>query len=226
MDHTQAIEGKFTERYLLGDLTPAQRDQFEEHFFDCAICADDVQFGAVFVDNARAVLREGPVSEETAASSHHKPAYARYGLPFQSAALAFVVMLCVVGYENVVTIPNLKSSAAAGGVRTPEILPTVSLVGMGSRAATNPVEAPVARDFVFEMEIPGGPEFTGYLCQIRDQSNALKFSVPVSQREAQDTVRLAIPAGTLPAGNYKLKVAGEKSGGSQQELVQYPIQIF
>jgi hypothetical protein len=224
MDHTQAIDGKFTERYLLGELTPAQRDQFEEHFFDCAICADDVQFGAVFVDNARALLREGPISEETA-TSPHKSVYARYGLPFQSAALAFVVLLCVVGYENVVTIPNLKSSRAAG-VRAPEILPTVSLVGMGARAESNPVGAPVARDFIFEMEIPGGPEFTGYLCEIRDQADTLKFSVPVSTQQARDTVRLAIPAGTLPAGNYKLLVTGEKPGGAQQKLVQYPVQIY
>ena len=223
MDHTQAIDGKFTERYLLGELTPAQRDQFEEHFFDCAICADDVQFGAVFVDNARAVLREEPISEETA-TSPNKTAYARYGLPFQSAALAFVILLCVTGYENVVTIPNLKAHNT--GVRAPEILPSISLIGMGSRAETNPVGAPVARDFVFEMEIPGGPEFTGYLSEIRDQRDTLKFSVPISPQQARDMVRLAIPAGTLPAGNYKLVVTGEKPGGAQQKLIQYLVQIY
>ena len=31
------------ERYLLGELTDAERDQFEEHFFDCSACADDVR---------------------------------------------------------------------------------------------------------------------------------------------------------------------------------------
>jgi hypothetical protein len=223
MDHTQAIDGKFTERYLLGDLTPAQRDQFEEHFFDCAICADDVQIGAVFVDSARAVLREGPISEE-AATSTSETVYARYGLPFQSAALAFVALLCVVGYENVVTIPHLKANGASG-VRSPEILPSVSLVGLGSRAESNPVPAPLATDFVFEMEIPGGPEFSSYLCEIRDQADTLKFSVPVSAVQARDTVRLAIPAGILTAAAYKLVVMGEKTGGAPQKLVQYPVQI-
>jgi hypothetical protein len=223
MDHTQAIDGKFTERYLLGELTPAQRDQFEEHYFDCAFCADDVQTGAVFVDNARAILRDGPISEETANSSI-KTAYARYGIPFQSAAVAFVALLCVVGYENVVTIPNLKASGGAG-VRSPEILPTVSLLGLGSRAESNPVPAPVAKDFAFEMEIPGGPEFTGYVCEIRDQADTLKFSVPVSTEQAHDAVRLAIPAGTLTAASYKLVVIGEKTSGAPQKLVQYPVQI-
>jgi len=222
MDHSEAIDGKFTERYLLGELTPAQRDQFEEHYFDCAICADDVQTGAVFVDNARALLREGPVSEETAFSGN-KSAFARYGMPFQSAAFAFVALLCVMGYENVVTIPNLR--AHSSGVRAPEILPTVSLLGMGARAESNPVAAPAGKDFVFEMEIPGGPEFTGYMCEIRDAANVLKYSVPVGTADAKDTMRLSIPAAALSAGNYDLIVLGEKPGGATQKLVQYPVQI-
>jgi Putative zinc-finger len=222
MDHSEAINGKFTERYLLGELTPAQRDQFEDHYFDCAVCADDVHSCAVFVDNARALLREGPVSEE-AAFSGSRGVFARYGLPFQSAALAFVLLLCVVGYENVVTIPHLRSQTA--GVSRPEILPTVSLVAMGARAESNPVAAPAAVDFVFEMEIPGGPEFTSYVCEIRDASDALKYSIPVGTNEARDTVRLAIPGTALGAGGYKLVLLGQKPGDALKKLVQYPIQI-
>ncbi len=96
---------------------------------------------------------------------------------------------------------------------------------MGARAEANPVPAPVARDFVLELEIPGGPEFIGYVCQVRDTADALKFSVPVKSEDAKDTVRLAIPAGALSAGTYKLAVMGQKSDGTQQKLVQYPVQI-
>jgi hypothetical protein len=222
MDHNQAIDGRFTERYLLGELTPAQRDQFEDHYFDCAVCADDVQFGAVFVDNARALLRERPISEEAVASRRHG-AFARYGLPFQSAALAFVALLCVMGYQNVVTIPSLKAHST--GVSAPEVLTAVSLVGMGARAEANPVPAPVSKDFEFDLDIPGGPEFAGYKFEIRDHSGALKFSVPIATAQAQDTVRLAIPAGTLAMGDFKIVVLGGKPGGAWQELVHYPIQI-
>jgi hypothetical protein len=226
MDHTEAIEGKFTERYLLGELTPAQRDQFEEHFFDCIVCADDVESGAVFVANARELLRKEPVSEEAASFptlGKAQSAFARYGLPFQSAAWAFVLLLCVVGYENVVTIPNLK--ARSSGVRSPEILPTVSLLGMGARTETNPVAAPGAKDFVLEMEIPGGPEFSSYLCEIRDAAANLKYAVPVGSTEAKETVRLAIPGAALTAGNYQLVVLGKEPDGSSKKLVQYNIQI-
>jgi hypothetical protein len=144
-------------------------------------------------------------------------------MPFQSAALACVVLLGVIGYENVVTIPSLRTRTASA--RAPQILPTVSLVGMGARAEANPVDAPAAKDFVFELEIPGGPEFTGYTCEIRDSADALKFRLPVGTDQAKDVVRLEIPAAALPAGSYKLIVLGERSGSALQQLVQYPIQI-
>jgi hypothetical protein len=35
MDHNQAVREKATERYLLNELDPGVRDQFEEHLFDC-----------------------------------------------------------------------------------------------------------------------------------------------------------------------------------------------
>jgi Putative zinc-finger len=222
MDHTEAIQGRFTERYLLGELTPAQRDQFEEHFFDCAICAEDVQAGAVFVDSARALVRGGPFPEE-AASSITQGAFTRFGVPFQAAAWAFVGLLFVAGYENIVTIPKLRAHSVS--VRAPEILPAVSLLGMGARAEANPADAPALKDFMLELEIPGGPEFTDYVCEIRDAKGQLKFSIPVTVEQAKDTLRLAIPGSTLSAGNYEVVVLGERPSNPSKKLTQYPVFI-
>ena len=57
MDHDVVVRQKMTERYLLGELDPDARDEFEEHFFDCQECAQDVIAVAGFVDNARHVWR-------------------------------------------------------------------------------------------------------------------------------------------------------------------------
>ena len=43
MDHQEAVRQKATERYLLDELDPELRDQFEEHLFDCQDCALDVR---------------------------------------------------------------------------------------------------------------------------------------------------------------------------------------
>ena len=46
MDHDEAVRTKVTERYLLNELDPELRDQFEEHLFDCQDCALDVRAAA------------------------------------------------------------------------------------------------------------------------------------------------------------------------------------
>jgi len=57
MDHNEALQLQAAEKYVLGELPPPLRDEFEEHFFECQECAQDVIAAAEFVDNVRAVLR-------------------------------------------------------------------------------------------------------------------------------------------------------------------------
>ena len=56
MDHNEAVRIQATEKYVLGELSPPLRDEFEEHFFECQECALDVKAAAGFVDNARVAL--------------------------------------------------------------------------------------------------------------------------------------------------------------------------
>ena len=45
MDHLQAVNTLAAERYLLDEMTDAERDEFEGHFFSCRDCADDLRVG-------------------------------------------------------------------------------------------------------------------------------------------------------------------------------------
>ena len=56
MDDQQAIATQAAERYLLNELGDADRDAFEDHYFTCATCADDVNAGAQMQDGVRAGL--------------------------------------------------------------------------------------------------------------------------------------------------------------------------
>ena len=58
MDHDVVVRQHMTERYLLDELEPQARDEFEEHFFDCPDCALDVRSGALFVEQSKVVLAE------------------------------------------------------------------------------------------------------------------------------------------------------------------------
>jgi len=58
LDHQSVIDRNLTERYLLDELDSAETAAFEEHFFECPICAEDVRWGSLMVANLKAVLRE------------------------------------------------------------------------------------------------------------------------------------------------------------------------
>ena len=58
MDHQSAVLHHFAEQYLLGDLSPEQRDEFEEHFFDCQECAAELRVTSAFLQSAREELRK------------------------------------------------------------------------------------------------------------------------------------------------------------------------
>lgn len=219
MDHSEAIQGSYAEKYLLGELNPVQRDLFEDHYFDCLICADDVHAGAVFIDNARALLR----SEETAVTARIPSPLAGFGTAFRAASLASVCLLGIVAYQNIVVIPGLRSSS--GGSRAPEIPAKISTLSMGSRTESKSTVIPAAKDVEFEFEIPGGPEFTGYAFKILDSKKSVTFTLPVSSEQAKDSVPLRIPAGSLAPGIYEIEILGNKVGQVEQELSRYRVAV-
>ena len=56
MTHDEAMETLAAERYLLDEMSEVERHSFEEHFFDCAECAESVRLGGRLRDDARALF--------------------------------------------------------------------------------------------------------------------------------------------------------------------------
>ena len=70
MTHQRAVESMASERYLLGEMSDEERDLFEEHYFECSECAEDIRAAermrtAVRTD-ARAALAAGGGAAVTA----------------------------------------------------------------------------------------------------------------------------------------------------------------
>jgi hypothetical protein len=60
MGHEDAVQTQLVEKYLLGQLPAAEREGFEEHFFDCELCAEEVRVGILLMDNAAAEFAAAP----------------------------------------------------------------------------------------------------------------------------------------------------------------------
>jgi hypothetical protein len=58
MDHLDAAQMKAVERYMLGDLSVSEVEEFERHFFDCPQCSEELRALTIFQENARAVFIE------------------------------------------------------------------------------------------------------------------------------------------------------------------------
>ena len=60
MDHSQSVATRAPERYLLGEMTEAERFAFEAHYFECQDCADEVVTGEQLAAGSRAVFAAEP----------------------------------------------------------------------------------------------------------------------------------------------------------------------
>jgi hypothetical protein len=220
MDHAEAIRLGAVEKYVLGELTAEQRDQFEEHFFTCPECAKDVKSAAVFVDNARPVLREESVPMQTVLKL---PVGSRswFAWLFRPAwgLAAALALVGVISYQNLVTIPRLKHSSAQ-----PEALASFSLVTAASRGASATViRPPQGRPFGVYVDIPATESFPYYTLDLR--SGGKQTEVQVSAEQARDTVQMLIPAGAVTSGKGELVINGRTQSGQVREVARFPIEV-
>lgn len=211
MDHNQSATLMAVEKYLLDELTPEVRDEFEQHFFDCQECATDLRATSAFLAAARQEFKANPVP---------KPGRAAKGksllAPFWPTALvwsALAASLIVIAYQNLAVFPHFKTEVAE--LKAPEILPVVSLVGGNSRGGQTP-EASVApaHPFLLSLDIPTQDRFSSYTCLLYSPSGALAWRVEVSPQAAKDTVSIRVPSAERQSGEYTLAIQGNLAGSS------------
>lgn len=218
MDHNEVVREKMTEKYLLDELDPDARDQFEEHFFDCPECAFDVRAGSQFVSQSKVVLQESAEAkigeERHTAASQRDPVRLNWlsWLRPQFAAPVFALLLAVVGYQNLVTIPQLTRTGRAA-----QLLPatTVNLLTYGSGNSALVIHS--GESFLINVIIPPGPRYAGYKVDLYNPAGKVAESLPISP-SAGDTWPIRFPGGNWDNGMYKLTVHGQSASGQDIEV--------
>jgi hypothetical protein len=229
MEHTEAVQLKAAERYLLGELSSEVRDQFEEHFFSCAECAREVGVGATFIDAAREVFS----SEEAAARAPRTPrreARGWFALWLRPAFIvpALAVLFLVVAYQNVVVMPRMR--AALSESNAPQTLSWFSIMAENSRGgAQQKISVPRGRPFSLFVDIPIETHFASYSCDLETESGTFVHSWAASPEETGKAVQVLIPPSMSKPGKYVLVVRGlgapEEAGASKVEVARYPFTL-
>jgi hypothetical protein len=210
MDHQEALQREAVEKYLLDELALEERDEFEEHFFDCQDCAADLKITAAFLDEAKREFRRAPPAEKPVPVAKPAPRIGkplRFGFLWRPAlvAPAFALLLSVIVYQNVRVFPHAAGEGAK--LDRPEVLSAVSLIGANSRGGVSP-SVTVGRDqpVLLTLDIPAAEQYSSYTCTLIAPSGAKVWSVPVPASQAKDTVSIRIPAAEWKSGEYTLIV--------------------
>jgi len=212
MDHNEALQLQAAVQYVLGELSQVQRDEYEEHYFDCAECAVDIKALATFADTTREVLRQERASQFAKELVPARAGWLRWLRPV-FAVPAFAALLLIVAYQNTVTIPQAKNATAraATEIYGQSFLLQPSDTRRGNAAIVNeaPLEVRSTEGFLLQLDFIPSSSFPAYLCQLQDASGRILLQLNVPAEKARKELHLPVPAGLLPApGKYSVVFLG------------------
>ena len=219
MNHDEAVRQKATERYLLNELDPGTRDQFEEHLFDCQDCAVDLRAGAMFVEQSKVILGQPEVTVPIRVPATAKPGWFAWLRP-ALAVPVLALLLAVIGYQNFVQVPHLESAA-----NQPQALPYAS-VNISTRGVVKTTVTTVpGQDFNLFVSIPPDPAYTAYTLELHNPAGQLKWSLRIPASSPDDTRSIHVPGAGLEQGTYQLVVKGITASGQSLDLGNYPVEV-
>lgn len=222
MDHNAAVQQMVVERYLLDELEPDLREEFEEHLFDCHECSLDLRAEALFIEEAKLQLPElTPSFEASRRVAHVKPqkksvdwfAWLRPAF----AVPTFAAMLAVIGYQNLATIPSLRAASIQ-----PRLVPWVSF-HTGTRGDAHlSVPANRTQGAGVLIQLPQENSYTSYAFELYDPQGRRSWSHTAAAFDqagnGMATFSLVIPGGGLQQGSYTLVTSGTTPQGARTEI--------
>lgn len=114
MTHEEAGRTLAAERYLLDEMSAGQRDSFEEHFFACDACAEDLRTASAMLQGAKAGFAGTARSGNVLTMPLERPVSRRsawqrsLALPWAAAA----ALACVVTYQSLWVVPSLRQESS------------------------------------------------------------------------------------------------------------------
>jgi len=202
MDHDLAVKSQACEKYLLGELSPDLRDAYEEHYFSCAECATQLRMAAELVGAGQQIFAQTPAVAAGAGIIQESSGWLRWLRP-AIAIPVLATLLLVVGYQNLVLIPQLKES------RAPRVLPMFSLISANTRGETVPAFTTQPNQPVgLYVDVPADAAYSTYEIALVDPWGNTTPVRSLSHAEAQKTQVVVVNPGKI-SGKYTLIISGQ-----------------
>jgi hypothetical protein len=213
MEHTEAIQTNATERYLLGELSAAEVDAFEDHYFDCMACADDVRSAAQLLDGGRQLVREPAAPKEAPVVSIAAHRARRFGwLPLVAAAMLVIA----------VGLPMVRRSGGDGA--SFEVGREHSLLLSGTRGGdAGVITLSDDQPAVLYVDVPPEPTYARYDTRLAGPDGKVIAAREVTPEQTKDPLPLVLRG--LAAGQYELVIEGADPAGQHAEIARYRFTI-
>lgn len=210
MEHADAIAAHAADRYLLGDLSAAEADAFEEHYFDCTQCAEELRIGAQFVDGARRLARE--TAETPAPAKVVSIDEARSRRMRWIPAVAAAVLVLAIG-----TPLLMKTRSGAGPAF--EVASQHSFLLGGSRGEGDVPTLDGRAPIVLWADVPSEPAYARYVARL-ERPDGAALTLPFAPDPNGEATPLTVRG--LGAGAHTLVIAGIDTAGQSREIARYP----
>jgi hypothetical protein len=183
-EHEEAVKRHSVELYLLNELPEEERARFEEHYFDCAACADAVEAGQEFITKVRPVVTVA------------KPLWQ------QPAAAIAALFLAVAGGQQFV-IATLRAPQAN------TIIMARELEKNGDAEKPQLLRTPSA---TIEVNLSAAAEYPFYLVKIAGGEDKRISQIVPAPANSESSLSVQVSRKDLGAGKFKVDIMGLKAG--------------
>lgn len=214
MDHAEVVRLKAVERYVLGELSPEQRDEFEEHYFDCPECAADIRSLDEFRSVSRRVLQEDAVKKVAVRGHGFEGRWFGWLRPI-AAVPVIATLAAIVIFQAAVIIPGLQKQAVS---KTGQVFESLYRLQGNVRGENGSRIAVAANDsFALDFDFTPSNGFERYVGSLVDSSGKPVLTFELKGTEVNRELHLVVPAGVLRSGNYELVIVGQTGATSAHE---------
>jgi hypothetical protein len=214
MEHAEAVENQAVERYLLEELTAAEVDSFEEHYFDCAECAEDLRAGAALLDGGRTISERPSETRPSNIEAFPPPARRSSHRATWLAAAATAILLFGLGGSY------LMRRDASPAFEVMQEAPAYLTV---SRSAENVVTLRGDQSAVRFVDIPATGDFASYELRLLGPGGKVVGQSAVTTEQATDSVPVVLRG--LEAAAYEVVIEGLAPGGERTRIAAIPFTV-
>jgi hypothetical protein len=215
MDHQTAVKLQATEKYILGELTAAEREEFEEHLSDCSRCMEDTHTADVLAANIRAVFHDRAVQPAATKQTGWLDLLRLRPVPTLAFSGALnLALLAFLIYGAARVVPSLESRLS--DYETPHASASFAVRGVSRGAGDVFTVSNAAPNAILRFDLPR--QYSNYSYSIQSVAGHAQREGALQVPADADVLNLTIPTAALAPGDYNVKVIGSDGAGQPEEV--------